>query len=121
MGYLSQYWQGWLWPLIVLGVSVIVALIVHRVFFTAGRRLANRTGNVINTSLVRHAEGPTRWIFPLLAIMLALPALPVRSDWIDALRRIVALGVIAALAWSVILLSNVFGDTIYARNRIDIS
>jgi len=121
MGYLLQYWQGWLWPLIVLGSSVIVALVVHRVLFTAGRRLANRTGNVINSSLVRHAEGPTRWIFPLLAIILALPSLPVRSEWIDALRRIVALGVIAAFAWSVILLSNVFGDTIYARNRIDIS
>jgi small-conductance mechanosensitive channel len=121
MANLSQYWQGWLWPLIVLGSSVILALIVHKILFAAGRRLANRTGNVINSSLVRHAEGPTRWIFPLLAIMLALPTLPVRSDWIDALRRIVALGVIAAVAWSVILLSNVFGDMIYARNRIDIS
>jgi len=121
MGFLSQYWQGWLWPLIVLASSVVAALVVHRVLFAAGRRLANRTGNVINSSLVRHAEGPTRWIFPLLAIILAMPALPVRSEWIDALRRVVALGVIAALAWSVILLSNVFGDTIFARNRVDIS
>ena len=118
---LSQYWQGWLWPLIVLGSSVVLALIVHKILFASLRRLANRAGKVINSSLVRHGEGPTRWIFPLLAIMLALPALPVRSEWVDALRRIVALGVIASIAWSVILLVNVLGDTIYARYSVDIS
>ncbi len=121
MSYFLQYWQGWLWPLIVLAASVVAALIIHKFLFMAGRRLSTRTGNVINSSLVRHGEGPTRWIFPLLAIMLALPALPVRSEWIDALRRVVALGVIAAIAWTVVLLVNVLGDMLYARHRVDIS
>ncbi len=118
---LSQYWQGWLWPAIVLVCSVVLGLIVHKVLFAVGRRLATRTQSVVISSLVRHAESPTRWIFPLLAVLVALPALPVRSDWIDALRRAVGLGVIASIAWAAVLSSDVVGDAIYARYRIDVS
>jgi len=116
---LSTYWQGWLWPLIVLAGSAVGALVLHKIIFAAVRRLAQSTGSVVNQSLVRHSEGPTQWIFPLLAIMLALPTLPVRSESIDPLRRVVGLGVIAAIAWSVILLTNVLGDVIYAKHSLD--
>lgn len=118
---LSQYWHAWFWPVIVLAGSIVLALIIHNILFAIGKRLAHRTGNILNNSLVRHAEGPTRWIFPLLALVLALPALPVRTDWIDVVRRIVGLGVIAAIAWVVILLASVFGDIIYSRYRMDIA
>jgi small-conductance mechanosensitive channel len=121
MANLFNNWQAWLAPLGVLIGSVIIALIAHKILFAAGQRVAKRTNNVINTSLVHRAEGPTRWIFPLLAIIIALPALPVRWDWVQALRRLVGLGVIASVAWSLILLTEVLGDTVFARHRVDIS
>ena len=56
-------WQAWLWPAIILAGSVFVALIVHSVLFAIAKRVTKRTGGPIENSLVRHAEGPTRWIF----------------------------------------------------------
>jgi small-conductance mechanosensitive channel len=116
-----QDWQAWLLPAIVLVGSVLLALIVHSAVFALAKRLAKRTDGTIANSLVRRAEGPTRWIFPFLAIILALPALPVRDELVQMLRHAVGLGVIAAIAWVIILLSEVFGDAIYARYRTDIA
>ncbi len=121
MAHLWQSWQAWLLPAGALAGSVVLALIVHSILFGFGKRLAKRTGSAVNDSLVRHAEGPTRWIFPLLAIVLSLPALPVRSDLVRALRQIVGLGVIASIAWAIILLTEVLGDALYARYRLDTS
>jgi small-conductance mechanosensitive channel len=118
---LWQKWQAWLWPAIILAASVVVALIVHTVVFAVAKRVTKRAGGPIGNSLVRHAEAPTRWIFPLLAIMLALPALPVRDELVQVVRHVVGLGVIAAIAWVIILLADVFGDAVYARYRTDIA
>jgi small-conductance mechanosensitive channel len=114
-------WQAWLWPAIVLTGSIILALIIHSVLFALAKRLAKRTGGPIESSLVRHAEGPTRWIFPLLAIIFALPTLPVRDELVRGVRHVVGLGVIASIAWVIILLAEVFGDALYARYRTDIA
>jgi small-conductance mechanosensitive channel len=114
-------WQAWLWPAIILLGSVVFAFIIHSVVFALAKRLAKKTSGPIVNSLLRHAEGPTRWIFPLLAIMLALPALPVRDELVRILRHVVGLGVIASIAWVIILLAEVFGDASYAKYRTDIA
>ena len=62
----------WFWPSIIVAGSILLALILHSVLFAFLRRLARPTGSVIGNSLVRNATGPTRWIFPLLAIDLAV-------------------------------------------------
>jgi small-conductance mechanosensitive channel len=121
MAYLLQQWSRWLWPASVLAASIILALIVHQVLFLLGKKVTKRTGGIVGSSLVRHAEGPTRWILPLLAVVLALPALPVRSDLVRALRHVVGLGVIASVAWVIILLTEVFSDALFARYTLDIS
>lgn len=110
----------WVWPLGVLAASIAAALIVHRVIFAIGKRVAARRGGTIERSLTHHAEGPTRWILPLLAIVLALPALPVRSDLVQVLRHVVGLGLIAAIAWSVILLTQVLGDLLYSHYNVNV-
>jgi small-conductance mechanosensitive channel len=118
---LWQNWQAWLLPAMILVGSVLLAFLVHSAVFAIAKRLAKRTEGSIANSLMRHAEGPTRWIFPLLAIILALPILPVRDELVEMLRHAVGIGVIAAIAWVIILLSEVFGDAIYARYRTDIA
>jgi small-conductance mechanosensitive channel len=121
MGYFWQQWSFWIWPLVILAGSIILALIAHYVLFLVAKNLAKRTGGVVVNSLVDHAEGPTRWILPLLAIVLALPALPVRSDLVQVLRHVAGLGLIAAIAWVIIWLSEVLNDALFARYRIEIA
>lgn len=121
MTQLLEHWKAWVWSGAVLGSAIGLAMVAHYLLFVVAKRVVRRTGGIIDNSLVRHAEGPTRWIFPLVAIILALPALPVRSGIVEALRHAVGLGIIAALAWVVILLAEVFGDALYAKYRVDVS
>jgi small-conductance mechanosensitive channel len=121
MLYLWQQWSFWLWPSVILAGSIVLALIAHYFLFLIGKKFASRTGGVIANSLVHHAEGPTRWILPLLAIVLALPALPVRSDLVQILRHVVGLGLIAAIGWAIILLTEVLSDALFARYRVEIA
>ena len=119
MAQLWQNWQVWLWPAIILVGSIFLAFVVHFALFALAKRVVKPTDEAIGNSLLRRAEKATRWIFPLLAIILALPALPVRSELVEMLRHAVGLGVIAALAWVIILLADVVGDAVYARYRVD--
>jgi len=121
MTHLWRYEHEWLWPAIIIAAAVVLAFVVHAAVFWLGKRLARRKSRVIVGSLVAHAEAPTRWIFPLLALVLALPFLPVRSDLVEAVRHVVGLGVIAAVAWLIIFLAEVFSDAVYARYRTDIA
>src|SRR6202042_2810155 len=108
-------------PAIILVGSIFLALIVHSVLFALAKRVVKPSDEAIGNSLLRRAEKATRWIFPLLAIIIALPALPVRSELVQMLEHAVGLGVIAALAWVIILLGDVFGDAVYARYRTDVA
>jgi small-conductance mechanosensitive channel len=113
--------QTWLWPVSVVTGTIVLALVAHYVVFLIGKRIASRAGGVISNSLVRHAEGPTRWIFPLVGMVLTLPLLPVRWELVQGLRQVTGLGVIGSIAWATMLLAEVLGDVTFAKYRIDIS
>jgi small-conductance mechanosensitive channel len=116
-----EHWQALLWSAIIVTGAVLLALVAHRFVFTLAKRVSRRTGGIIKDSLIRHGERPTRWIFPLLALVLVLPTLPFRSDVLRALQHGVGLGLILSVGWVFILLADVFGDALYAKYRIDVS
>jgi small-conductance mechanosensitive channel len=115
-----QNWKTWAWAAAGLAGAILLALIIHYLLFLLIKRFARRTVSVIDDSLVRHSERPTRWIFPLIAILLAVPLLPIRPQILAPLQHALGLGVIASVAWVVILLVDVFGDAISAKYAIDV-
>ncbi len=116
-----ETWWPWIWAGVGIAGAVVLSLLVHYLLFVLAKRLAQKTPTVIDDSLIRHGEGPTRWIFPLVAILLALPLLPIRPQILGPLQHVLALGLIASLAWIVILLADVFADTMSARYAIDVA
>jgi len=121
MHFVLQHWQSLLWSLGGLTGAVLLSLIVHKLLFLFAKRLSSRTTSVLDDSLVRHAERPTRWIFPLLAVLLVLPALSIRPQLLAPLQHAIGLGLIATIAWVVILLADVGVDIISARYAIDVA
>jgi small-conductance mechanosensitive channel len=117
---LLQNWKAWLWAAGGLTGAVLLALLTHYLLFLLIKRFARRSKSVVDDSLVRHSERPTRWIFPLIAILLALPLLPIRSEIVRPLQHALGLGVIASIAWVIVLLVDVFTDAISARYAIDV-
>ncbi|MGH9502682.1 MAG: mechanosensitive ion channel family protein [Terriglobales bacterium] len=121
MAFTLAYWKPWLWAIGGLAGAVLFSLLVHYLVFLMIKRLAGKTQTVIDDSLIRHGEKPTRWIFPLLAILLAVPLLPIRPQILGPLQHALGLGLIASVAWVIILLLDVFADAISAKYAIDVA
>ncbi|MHB8541506.1 MAG: mechanosensitive ion channel family protein [Candidatus Acidiferrales bacterium] len=113
-------WDDYLWAGGILAGAIVIALVVRFILFFVLKRLARRKGDVVITSLVRHAQGPSRWILPLLGLLVALPTAPLPPRILNPLEHIVGLGLIASIAWLIILFSQVVSDILAARYRVDV-
>lgn len=117
---LSPAWQSALVAAAALGAAVLAALVAQRLVFAALARVARAPGRVLETSLVEHGRRPARWIAPLIALLVALPAVPLAPAVRALAQHLVGLGLIAAVAWLVIIVTVVAGDLIAARYRVDV-
>lgn len=121
MQLLLQNWHTWMWSVGILGGAIVVALLAHSILFFVLKRMSLRKGDVFINSLLLHGEGPSRWILPLVALMAALPAARLPENVLTPIERAAGLGIIAATAWFVILISQIVSDLILARYRIDLA
>lgn len=113
-------WRRDLWAAGILASAIVIALVIHFILFFILKRLANRKGDVVIKSLVRHSRVPSLWILPLLALLVALPTAPLPQRLSTMLEHIVGLGLIASIAWLVILFSQILSDILAARYRVDV-
>jgi len=113
-------WQSWLIGIGSLIGAVFIARIAHSIVFSVLERLAVKPGRVIDISLVRHGRRPMKWVFPLLALLIATPLSPLPPTLKTLLEHVIGLGLIAAIAWILILITEVFADLLTARYRIDV-
>lgn len=121
LAWLSSPWGRSLLSLVGLALAVAGALVVHAIVFALLQRLAAKPQRVIEASLYRHARRPARWLLLLLAMLVALPLVPLPELARLALQHVVSLGVIAACAWGVILATEVLADLIASRYRVDVA
>lgn len=119
--FIMQNWHTLLWAAIVIGAAIVIALAIHWIVFWLLKRLARRSGAYLDQSLARHAQRPTRWIFPLVAVLIVLPGLTLPAKLMSALEHITGIGLIAATAWLVILASDITSDVVANRYRIDVA
>ncbi len=116
-----MHMKAYLVMLSIAGGAILVALIAYHLVFLALKRGADRTGSVVDASLIKHARRPASFLFPLAAILIVLPSFSVPTGLLEGLRHAVELGVIAALAWLAVNLTAVFDDVISSKFRIDVS
>lgn len=113
-------WHNLLWSAVILAVAIVFALVVHFIAFWLLRRLARRKGAYLDQSLAKRGQRPARWIFPLLAVLIVLPGLPLPEELMSALEHITGIGLIAAIAWLIILASEITSDILANRYRVDV-
>jgi small-conductance mechanosensitive channel len=121
MELILKNWHTWMWSVSTLAAAILIALGVHTVLFFVLKRLVRRKGDGFINSLVGHGQSPSRWILPLLALMVALPVARLSESVLTPIQRGVGLGLIAATAWLVILISQIISDLVSARYRIDLA
>ena len=120
---MEKYWtliHPWLWSIgILLGV-IVLTLIGHWLLYPIAARVARKTGRPLNDYVVRRTRAPSRLLLPLLVVSGALPELPLPVQLSQLCERLVAMGMIAALAWMVIAVLDVIEDLVTARYRTDV-
>lgn len=114
-----RHWPAIAWSTGILAGAVICSLIVQVLLFWFLRRLAARRRSVMVTSLVHHGQRFSRVILPLLALLAALPATSLPKPIMTPIQHAVGIGLIAVIAWLVILISEIVSDIIMARYRVD--
>ncbi len=114
-------WQEWIVSGAILLGAYILARIVHAVIFAAGRRMAARSGNTVDDSVVKHARRPMKAILPLLALSLAVPATYLTLEIERPLQHLLVLGLIASVAWLMVAFIDVFEDVIAGKYRVDVA
>jgi small-conductance mechanosensitive channel len=119
--FFAQNWHDLVLSAILLAAAIAAALIAHFALFRLLHLFARRKAAVLDQSLIRHGQGPSRWIFPLLAALVVLPGLPLPKILMSALEHITGLGLIAAMAWLVTLFVDVTSDVLTGRYRIDVA
>jgi small-conductance mechanosensitive channel len=113
-------WHVWVWSGAVLGAALLLAFVAHRVIFFVGRRVAQRTGAITDDALVRHLDRPARFVLPLLALVAALPATSLAPTVSHAIQHGLGLGLIAAAAWTILVLFDVLEDVLAVRYKMDV-
>jgi hypothetical protein len=97
----------------------IAALILQRIVFALLRRVAAKHVDGVLAAVVHRASAPSRFIFPLVAVELALPDVAIPIWFKEPAERLLALCIVAAVAWVVIALIGLAVDLAKRRYRID--
>ncbi|HVU48748.1 MAG TPA: mechanosensitive ion channel family protein [Terracidiphilus sp.] len=119
--WLEQNWHHVLWSAVTLTAAICISLIARAIVFWALRRVTYRRAAFIGQSLVRHSEHPSRWIFPLLAVLAVSPGLPLPSIAMSAIEHITGLALIGTIAWLAVLLIEIASDMMAGRYRTDVA
>ena len=119
--FIVQNWRELAWSAGILAAAIGAGFVGRAIVFWMLREFDRRKSAVVGRSLVKHGQGPTRWIFPLLAVLCVLPGLPLPPILMSALEHIAGIGLIAAMAWLTILLVDVTSDVLGARYRVDVA
>ncbi len=115
MEHILTTWHSWIWSVTILVAAILFALAVHAVLFFILKRLARRKGSVFINSLVEHGQLPSYYILPLLALMAVLPTVRLSDEVLTPIERAIGLGLIAAIAWLIILTTQIVSDLLSAR------
>jgi len=103
----------------ILAGAIGFALVVHFVLFFVVERILQRKGASTETIVTKHIKKSVRIIFPLLALVLTLPLVPLPATWKGILQHVLGLGVIASVGWGIIILMELAGNLVFARYSID--
>ena len=111
--------RSWLIAGLIAGGAIFLSLLAHRVVFALASRFFSRRGSSVAHIFVARAKMPALFIFPLIALVIALPVAPFPQDVVADIQRAIGLGIIFAIGWTAIVLLDVATDAIYSRYTVD--
>lgn len=110
----------WADPVTIMVGSIVVGWLVYWVLFAIlGRFTAGRFASIAG-AIVHNFRAPSRWLFPLLGVLLALPEMPLTPRAFGPTRHVLALVLIAIVGWLFVRLIDAMGDILSARYDVNV-
>jgi small-conductance mechanosensitive channel len=108
----------WFGPILAALIAVPMALLVHRIGGMVLRRLA-RHAPVLHVMLV-NIQNPARFVLPLVALQMVWQAAPDDLRFVNSVRHLNGLLLIAAATWLAIRAVNGIADGVLAKHPHDV-
>ena len=102
----------------ILAGAIILALFVYKLLFYLLGKVAAHTHSLLQESLIRRSRQPARLILPVLAAFLVTPSLPLSPALRGYVEHLLTLGLIAAVAWLGVRLTNVVVDLTASKYKL---
>ncbi|MGA7800136.1 MAG: mechanosensitive ion channel family protein [Gammaproteobacteria bacterium] len=107
----------WVAAVIALAAAVLAALAAQQMVFRLLRRLLHRS--TTNIAILDHTEKPARLVVPLMAIVSVLPLVVLPPAVGAAIRHAAGLGVIGAVGWLAMGVTDAVVAAVSLRFRTD--
>ena len=117
MWQLIQNWRSTAW---IIGLPILLGLVGHFLIFKMLRKIARRTGNALDDSLIRHCYRPLQWTIVLFAIRLILPSAFEEGEIPAGTSQVLGLMLIAVVSWLLIKAVFVLEDFVVSRFTVDV-
>ena len=112
-----HHWEGLIW----LAGAIVAGLVAYYILFMVAKALAGRTKSVIDDSMVKHCRGPMRLIIPVLFCNFLLPLVTLPPETLLLLKQTLSVILIAAVAWLMKRVINIFEDAILNQFKVDVA
>jgi small-conductance mechanosensitive channel len=101
--------------------AIVAGLLIHALVLIALKRIAARGHRMLEDSMMLHCAAPLRLILPLLVLDIVIPSLTIiHPAFGDLVQHVIALLLIAGVAWLIIRAMLVVEDMLVERFRIDV-
>jgi small-conductance mechanosensitive channel len=98
--------------------GILIGLIVRLAFAAALRAYNRHEESTLAASMSAHLSAPSRWFFPVLAVVLLLPLAQLPPRAMEVLRRAIEIALIVTVAWGLIKWLDVAQDLVLKRYSI---
>jgi small-conductance mechanosensitive channel len=109
--------KGALAGLLVAG-ALLLGFIAYLVVIRLARYFARRTGSAFDQLLAREMRGPARVFLPVVALFLALPAIPVPAPLATPAGHATKIALVASIGWILARLTNAIVEYVHTRYEV---
>jgi small-conductance mechanosensitive channel len=117
---MSTLLQNWQLTALLIGVSVLLGLLGHFWIHRILQKLAPRTKNVVDNSLIKHCYRPLQWTIIVLIIRLALGAAIPKQEERATLDHVLSLLFVGLVSWLLIKSVYVLEDYVVSRFEVGV-
>ncbi|MET0382882.1 MAG: mechanosensitive ion channel domain-containing protein [Burkholderiaceae bacterium] len=119
MNLILTHLDDWMWPLATMAGAVVLGILAYLILRPIARRVSRHA--LVAGAVNRQLDKPMRWLFPLLALQIALEGVPDGLPHVEGVRQLASVLLIAAFTVSAIAAVRGVADAVVVMHPQDVA